>query len=39
MGNRIKMKPFPVVPVAAASVAIVAIVGVGLMVYFKKRKR
>jgi nitrous oxidase accessory protein NosD len=30
---------FPVVPVAAASVASVAVVGVGLLVYFKKRKR
>ena len=32
-------KPFPVVPVAAASVASVALIGVGLLVYFKKRKR
>jgi len=32
-------EPFPVVPVAAASVASVAVVGVGLLVYFKKRKR
>jgi len=32
-------EPFPVVPVAAASAASVAVVGVGLMVYFKKRKR
>jgi hypothetical protein len=31
-------EPFPVVPVAAASLATVAVVGVGLMVYFKKRK-
>jgi nitrous oxidase accessory protein NosD len=30
---------FPVVPVAAGSVASVAVVGVGLLVYFKKRKR
>jgi hypothetical protein len=30
--------PFPVVPVAAASAATVAVVGVGLLVYFKKRK-
>ena len=30
---------FPVVPVAAASVASVALIGVGLLVYFKKRKR
>jgi hypothetical protein len=29
---------FPVVPVAAASVASVVIIGVGLLVYFKKRK-
>jgi len=32
-------KPFPTTPVAAASVATVAVVGVGLLVYFKKRKR
>jgi hypothetical protein len=32
-------KPFPVAPFAAASVATVAIVGGGLLVYFKKRKR
>jgi parallel beta-helix repeat protein len=31
--------PFPVVPVAAASVATIAAVGVGLLVYFKKCKR
>jgi N-acetylneuraminic acid mutarotase len=31
--------PFPTAPVAAASVAIIAVVGVGLLVYFKKRKR
>jgi hypothetical protein len=31
--------PFPVVPVAAASVAVVAVIGVALLVYFKKRKR
>jgi hypothetical protein len=31
--------PFPLVPVAAASAAIVAIVGVSLLVYFRKRKR
>jgi hypothetical protein len=31
-------EPFPVVPVAAASVASVALIGVGLLVYFKKRK-
>jgi len=30
--------PFPVVPVAAASAASVALIGVGLLVYFKKRK-
>jgi hypothetical protein len=30
-------EPFPVVPVAAASGASLAIVGVGLLVYFKKR--
>jgi hypothetical protein len=32
-------EPFPVVPVAAASVATAIVVGVGLLVYFKKRKR
>jgi hypothetical protein len=32
-------EPFPVVPVAAASVAAVAIIGLGLLVYFKKRNR
>jgi hypothetical protein len=31
--------PFPVVPVAAASVAVVAVVIAGLLVYFKKRRR
>jgi len=31
--------PFPVVPVAAASAASVALIGVGLLVYFKKRRR
>jgi hypothetical protein len=31
-------EPFPSAPVAAASVATVAVVGVGLLVYFKKRK-
>jgi parallel beta-helix repeat protein len=31
-------EPFPAAPVAAASVATVAIVGVGLLVYFKKRR-
>jgi hypothetical protein len=30
-------EPFPVVPVAAASVATIAVVGVGLLVYFKRR--
>ena len=30
-------EPFPAVPVAAASVATVAVVGVGLLVYFRKR--
>jgi hypothetical protein len=32
-------EPFPAILVAAFSVATVAVVGVGLMVYFKKRKR
>ncbi|MCW4047287.1 MAG: hypothetical protein NWE99_06975 [Candidatus Bathyarchaeota archaeon] len=31
--------PFPVVPVAAASGVAVAVIGVGLLVYFKKRNR
>jgi hypothetical protein len=31
-------EPFPVLPVAAASVA-AAVVGVGLLVYFRKRKK
>jgi hypothetical protein len=31
-------EPFPTAPVAAASVVTVAVVGVGLLVYFKKRK-
>lgn len=31
--------PFPTVPVAVASVAAIAAVGVGLLVYFKKRRR
>jgi N-acetylneuraminic acid mutarotase len=31
-------EPFPTVPVAAASVAVVAVVGVVLLFYFKKRK-
>jgi hypothetical protein len=30
--------PFPTAPVAAASAVIVALVGIGLLVYFKKRK-
>ena len=32
-------EPFSVVPVAVASVAVVAVVGVGLLVYYKKHKR
>ena len=32
-------EPFPTVPIAASVIAFVAIVGVGLLVYFKKRKR
>jgi hypothetical protein len=32
-------EPFPVALVAAASVAAVVVVGVGLLVYFKKHKR
>jgi len=32
-------EPFPVVPVAAASVATVVVVSVGLLLYFMKRKR
>ena len=35
-----KTEPFPVLPaVAAASIVIVALMGIGLLVYFKKRKR
>jgi len=33
------LDPFPTVPVLAASAMIVVIVGAGLLVYFKKRKR
>jgi hypothetical protein len=32
-------EPFPAAPVAAASVTTIAVVGVGLLIYFKKRKR
>jgi hypothetical protein len=32
-------EPFPTVPVAATSVAAVVVVGAGLLVYFKKRRR
>jgi hypothetical protein len=32
-------KPFPTALVAAASIATVAVVGIGLLIYFKKRKR
>ena len=32
-------EPFPVVPVVVTSIASVSIVGAGLLVYFKKRKR
>jgi hypothetical protein len=31
--------PFPIMPVAAASVASIAVVSVALLIYFKKRKR
>jgi parallel beta-helix repeat protein len=31
-------EPFPVMPIAAVSVAVVAAMGVGLLVYFKKRR-
>jgi parallel beta-helix repeat protein len=34
-----KPEPFPTTLVAATSVAVVAVVGVGLLVYFKKRNR
>jgi parallel beta-helix repeat protein len=33
-----ELEPFPVVPVAIASVAAIAVVGVGLLFYLKKRK-
>jgi hypothetical protein len=32
-------EPFPTMLVAIASAALVAIIGIGLLVYFKKRKR
>ena len=32
-------EPFPVVPVATASAALIALIGVGLLAYSKKRKR
>ena len=32
-------EPFPVVPVATTSAAAIAVVGIGLLVYFKKRER
>jgi parallel beta-helix repeat protein len=32
-------EPFPAAPIMVASIATVAVVGVGLLVYFKKRKR
>jgi N-acetylneuraminic acid mutarotase len=32
-------EPFPTLPVAVASVTLVALIGAGLFVYFKKRKR
>jgi hypothetical protein len=31
--------PFPTIPVAVASVAAVVVVGVGLVMYFRKRKQ
>jgi hypothetical protein len=31
-------EPFPIVPILAASGALIAIIGIGLLVYFKKRK-
>ena len=34
-----KPEPFPIVPVAVASLATITVAGVGLLVYFKKRKR
>ena len=32
-------EPFPLVPVVVASVAVIVMVSVGLLVYFKTRKR
>jgi hypothetical protein len=29
--------PFPIIPVVTATVAVVAVIGIGLLVYFKKR--
>ena len=34
-----EQEPFPVAPVTVASVASITVIGVGLLVYFKKRKR
>jgi multisubunit Na+/H+ antiporter MnhC subunit len=34
-----KSEPFPTILVATASVATVALVGVGLLVYYRKRKK
>jgi hypothetical protein len=33
-----KTEPFPTLPVLAVSVAVVAIIGAGLLIYFKKRE-
>jgi len=38
-GTLPEQEPFPIIPVAVASTVTVAVVGVGLLVYFKKRKR
>jgi hypothetical protein len=37
-GQESAQEPFPTVPVVVATIASVAVVGVGLLVYFKKRK-
>jgi hypothetical protein len=36
--REVEPEPFPVVPVAIASIALAGIIAVGLLVYFKKRK-
>jgi len=37
--SEIELEPFPTTPVVIASVVIITVVGAGLLIYFKKRKR